>query len=60
MFRWGLRQIVVYIIYVKEKHMKAGDIVKVTSWGKSYSTNYLWFDKFKGELDYRWMICYQK
>ncbi len=38
--------------------MKAGDIVKVTSWGFSYSTNYLWFDKFKGELDYRWMICY--
>lgn len=38
--------------------MKAGDIVKVTSWGKSYSTNYLWFDKFKGELDPRWMICY--
>jgi len=38
--------------------MKAGDIVKVTSWGKSYSTNYFWFDKFKGELDYRWMICY--
>lgn len=38
--------------------MKAGDIVKVTNWGQAYSTNYHWFDKFKGELEYRWMLCY--
>lgn len=38
--------------------MKAGDIVKVTNWGQAYSTNYQWFDKFKGELEYRWMLCY--
>lgn len=38
--------------------MKAGDIVKVTDWGEAYSTNYFWFDKFKGDLAYRWMICY--
>ena len=38
--------------------MKAGDIVKVTDWGRAYSTNYQWFDKFKGELEPRWMICY--
>lgn len=38
--------------------MKAGDIVKVVDWGCCYSTNYAWFDTFKGELDPRWMICY--
>lgn len=42
----------------EDSAIKVGDIVKVVDWGCCYSTNYAWFDKFKGELEPRWMICY--
>lgn len=37
---------------------KVGDIVKVTNWGKQYSTCTPWFTKHASELELEWMINY--
>ena len=38
---------------------KAGDIVRVTNWGKQYSTCTPWFTKHASELKLEWMINYR-
>lgn len=36
--------------------LKVGDVVRVTDWGKSYSTNKLWFKEHEKELNIDWLI----
>lgn len=38
---------------------KVGDIVRVTNWGRQYSTCTLWFTKHASELKLEWMINYR-
>lgn len=37
---------------------KVGDIVRVTNWGKQYSTYTPWFTEHASELELEWMINY--
>lgn len=37
---------------------KVGDIVRVTNWGRQYSTCTPWFTKHASELKLEWMINY--
>ena len=38
--------------------IKVGDIVRVTDWGCQYSTNSLWFEAHKDDLETEWLIKY--
>lgn len=38
--------------------IKVGDIVRVTDWGCQYSTNSLWFETHKDDLETEWLINY--
>ena len=38
--------------------IKVGDIVRVTDWGCQYSTNSLWFETHKDDLETEWLIKY--
>ena len=40
------------------RNFKAGDIVKVKNWGRSYSTNTNWFISHKDELKVEWIARY--
>lgn len=36
--------------------IRVGDVVRVTDWGKSYSTNKMWFKQHEKELNIDWLI----
>lgn len=38
--------------------IKVGDIVRVTNWGKGYTTNTAWFHENLNELETSWIIRY--
>ena len=38
--------------------IKVGDIVRVTNWGKGYTTNTVWFYDNLNELETSWIIRY--
>ena len=38
--------------------IKAGDIVRVTDWGRQYSSNSLWFEMHIDDLETEWLIKY--
>lgn len=40
------------------KKIKAGDMVYVKDWGKSYGSNYSFFQERLSQLKYEWMIKY--
>lgn len=46
------------VIKERESMIKAGDLVKVTDWGKGYSTNTDWFADNLLELKPLWLVKY--
>ena len=38
--------------------IKVGDIVRVTNWGRGYTTNAAWFEEYSVCLDFKWVVKY--